>query len=137
MKTLAKKFEELNKKYVNLDKEANTANELRQNQISLKLESIQEEMSKISSQMEASESKNKVSVKKATTKTVENPTKEEISEINKKLDKGISFSNNYFQFVKRKDGAMLRYDLKKGTYKFFDTIDSFSKAIVRFTKRGW
>lgn len=70
-------------------------------------------------------------------KTVAEPTKKEISEINEKLDKGISFSNNYFQFVKRKDGVMLRYDLKKGTYKFFDTLDSFSKAIVRFTKRGW
>lgn len=70
-------------------------------------------------------------------KTVAEPTKKEISEIKKKLSEGVSFSNNSFQFVKRKDGVMLRYDLKKGGYKFFDTLDSFAKAIVRFQKRGW
>lgn len=70
-------------------------------------------------------------------KTVAEPTKKEISEIKKNLSEGVSFSNNSFQFVKRKDGVMLRYDLKKGSYKFFDTLDSFAKAIVRFQKRGW
>jgi hypothetical protein len=134
MKNLAKKFEELNKKYLKLDKEANSANEKRQNEISLELEKIQEEMSILSTKMESNETKNATSKKKP---TPPEPTKNEISEIKKKLDDGISFSNRYFQFVKRKDGVMLRYDLKTGTYKFFTTLDSFAKAIVRFTKRGW
>ena len=70
-------------------------------------------------------------------KTAAEPTKKEISEIKKKLSEGVSFSNNYFQFVKRKDGVMLRYNLKKFDYKFFTSLDAFAKAIVRFQKRGW
>lgn len=70
-------------------------------------------------------------------KTVKEPTKKEISEIKRKLDDGISFSNNDFQFVKRKDGIMLKYDIKKDKYKFFKDVDVFAKAIVRFIKRGW
>ncbi len=63
--------------------------------------------------------------------------KAEVQDVITKLEAGVSFSNNDFQFVKRPDGVMLRYDLKRGTYKFYNNLIEFAKAIVRFVKRGW
>ena len=62
--------------------------------------------------------------------------KAEVEEVIAALNNGVSYSNNYYQFVKRKDGAMLRYDIKMNKYKFYTDIHKFAREIVRFWKRG-
>lgn len=64
-------------------------------------------------------------------------TKSEVNKIITDLNNGTTFSNNYFQFVKRPDGVMLRYDLTRNSYKFYTDLVKFAAAIVRFQKRGY
>ena len=70
-------------------------------------------------------------------KTVGYLKKSEIDDIVKRLNNGESFSNKYFQFVKRKDGVMLKYDLTTGKYTFFKNNLKFARSVLRFTKRGF
>lgn len=64
--------------------------------------------------------------------------KTEIQEVIEKLNNGIHFENNDFQFVFNKsNNAMFKYDCKRNTYKFYSCIDKFSSDIVKFLKRGY
>jgi len=64
-------------------------------------------------------------------------TNKERQEVLTNLESGVRYENMYFSFTKRQDGVMLRYDLNKGTYKFYTNLNSFLNGIVRMTKRGW
>lgn len=63
--------------------------------------------------------------------------KSEIERIKEELLKGQVYQNMYAQFLRRKDGVMLRYDLIDGTYKFYNDIDVFAKEIFNFFNRGY
>lgn len=61
----------------------------------------------------------------------------EIKTVIESLINGASYCNNDFQFVRKSNGLMFRYNFNKGTYTFFTDIEKFARAIVRFHKRGW
>ena len=68
------------------------------------------------------------------TPTVNN---QEISAVRDHFLNSGTFANMNFQFVKRADGAMFRYDLNNGTYKFYNNEGALYRAVVRFQKRGF
>lgn len=72
-------------------------------------------------------------------KSCNEPTKKEILEMLAEINAAPTFSisGQYYQFVRRADGAIFRYCFNDFSYKFFNNIESFAKAVVRFRKRGW
>ena len=63
--------------------------------------------------------------------------KSEVDKVISDLNAGIIFGNHNFQFVKRADGIMFRWDINRDKYTMYNDLRKFANAIVRFVKRGY